>query len=159
MVWWEFNILALHNRKKEKTINKNTKITHHSKHNLTTVKHGGDSIMLCGCFSLVKVKNKIDDSVYQTILKKKKKKENIFQSTRNIRQTKRFTFQPDNDPRHTVRATLKWFKTKKLNVSELCNQSSRPQSNCEALKIAGHPQSLSSLTEKLLQGSQNMKKY
>lgn len=34
----------------------------------------------------------------------------------------------------TVRITLGWFKTKKLNVSELCNQSSRPQSNCEAVQ-------------------------
>jgi hypothetical protein len=37
-------------------------------------------------------------------------------SSRDLRLGRRFTFQQDNDPKHTTKATLEWFKGKLLNV-------------------------------------------
>jgi hypothetical protein len=48
---------------------------------------------------------------------------NLFQSSRDLRLGLRFTFQQDIDPKHTAKATLKWFKGKHLNVLEWPSQS------------------------------------
>jgi hypothetical protein len=48
---------------------------------------------------------------------------NMFQSSRNLRLGPKFTFQQDNDPKHSVKATLEWFKGKHLNVLEWPSQS------------------------------------
>ena len=45
-------------------------------------------------------------------------RENLFQSSIDLRQRRRFTFQQDNDPKHTAKTTLEWFKGKHLNVEE-----------------------------------------
>uniref|UniRef100_A0A4W5RAB2 Glyoxalase domain containing 4 n=1 Tax=Hucho hucho TaxID=62062 RepID=A0A4W5RAB2_9TELE len=46
-----------------------------------------------------------------------------FVSSRDLRLGRRFTFQQDNDPKHTGKATLDWFKGKHLNVLEWPGQS------------------------------------
>ena len=48
---------------------------------------------------------------------------NLFQSSRDLRLGQRFTFQQDNDPKHTAKATLEWFKGKHLHVLEWPRQS------------------------------------
>jgi hypothetical protein len=35
---------------------------------------------------------------------------NLFQSSRDLRLGRRFTFQQNNDPKHTAKATPEWFK-------------------------------------------------
>jgi hypothetical protein len=48
---------------------------------------------------------------------------NLFQSSRDLRLRWRFTFQQVNDPKHTAKATLEWFKGKRFNVLEWPSQS------------------------------------
>jgi hypothetical protein len=67
---------------------------------ITTVKHGGGIIMLCGCFSsagigrLVRNKALMNGAKYREILD-----ENLLQSAQDIRLGQRFTFQQDNNPK------------------------------------------------------------
>ena len=48
---------------------------------------------------------------------------NLFQSSRDLRLGRRFTFQWDNDLKHTAKATFKWFKAKNGNVLDWPSQS------------------------------------
>ena len=44
--------------------------------------------------------------------------ENLLQSAKDLRLQRRFTFQQDNDPKHTSKATLEWFQNKNMKVLE-----------------------------------------
>jgi len=66
--------------------------------------------MLWGCFSaagtgrLVAIEEKMNAAKYRDVLE-----ENLFQSALDLRLGRRFTFQQDNDPKHTakiIRITL-----------------------------------------------------
>ena len=125
--------------------------THHPENTIPTVKHGSSSIMLWGCFSsagtgkLVIIEGMMDGVKYREILEG-----NLFQSSRDLRLGCRFTFQQDNDPKHTAKATLEWFKGKHLNVLERPSQSPdlNPIENLwYDLKIAVHQRNPSNLKE------------
>ena len=60
----------------------------------------------------------MDGAKYREILEG-----NLFQSSRDLSLGWRFTFQQDNDPKHTAKATLEWFNRKHLNVLEWPSQS------------------------------------
>ena len=74
---------------------------------IPTVKHGGGSIMLWGWFSvtgterLVRIEGKMNGAKYREILD-----ENLLQSAQELRLGQRFTFQQDNDPKHTDNAVV-----------------------------------------------------
>ena len=75
---------------------------------------------------------------------------NLFQSSRDLRLGQRFTFQQDNDPKHTAKATPEWFNGTHLNVLELPSQSpdlNPIENQWYDLKIAVHQQNPSNLKE------------
>ena len=79
---------------------------------IPTVKHGGGSIMLWGCFSvtgigrLVRIEGKMNGAKYREILD-----ENLLQIAQVVRLGRRFTFQQDNNPKHTAKTTRSGFGT------------------------------------------------
>ncbi|KAL0147233.1 hypothetical protein M9458_057459 [Cirrhinus mrigala] len=116
-----------------------------------TVKHGGGSIMLWGCFSaagtgrLVAIEGKMNAAKYRDILD-----ENLLQSAQDLRLGRRFTFQQDNDPKHTAKITKEWLHNNSVIVLEWSSQS--PDLNptehlWRDLKMAVHQRLPSNLTE------------
>ena len=124
---------------------------HHPEHTIPTLKHGGGSITLWGCFSstgagkLVWVDGKMNGANYRTILE-----ENLLESAKDLRLGRSFTFQQDNKPTHTARATMEWFRSKTIHVLEWPSQSLNlnPIENLwQDLKTAVHRHSPSNQTK------------
>ncbi|CAM4505953.1 unnamed protein product [Leuciscus chuanchicus] len=124
---------------------------HHLSNTVSTVKHGGGSIMLWGCFSaagtgrLVAIEGKMNAAKYRDILD-----ENLLQSALDLRLGRRFTFQQDNDPKHTAKITKEWLHNNSVTVLEWPSQS--PDLNpiehlWRDLKMAVHQRLPSNLTE------------
>ena len=88
------------------------------------MKHSGSSSMLCGYFSaagtgrFVRIEGTMNGVKYRKILE-----ENPLRSVKDLWLLWRFTFQQDNDPNHTAKATLEWLKNKNLKVLEWLSQS------------------------------------
>ncbi len=124
---------------------------HHLSNTVPTVKHGGGSIMLWGCFSaagtgwLVAIEGKMNAAKYRDILD-----ENLLQSAQDLRLGRRFSFQQDNDPKHTAKITKEWLHNNSVTVLEWPSQS--PDLNpiehlWRDLKMAVHQRLPSNLTE------------
>ncbi len=80
--------------------------------------------MLWGCFSaagtgrLVAIEGKMNAAKYRDILD-----ENLLQSAQDLRLGRRFTFQQDNDPKHTAKITKEWLHNNSVTVLEWPSQS------------------------------------
>ncbi len=79
----------------------------------------------CGVFfsaagtgRLVAIEGKMNAAKYRDILD-----ENLLQSAQDLRLGRRFTFQQDNDPKHTAKITKEWLHNNSVTVLEWPSQS------------------------------------
>lgn len=88
-----------------------------------TVKHGGGSLLVWGCFSwrgvgnIVKIDGKMTGESYVKILE-----ENLKPSLRKMNMSG-YIFQQDNDPKHTSKTAKRYFQMKKMKMLEWPPQS------------------------------------
>ena len=93
------------------------------RYTLKTVKHGGLSIMVWACFSysgvgpIFMIDGIMDRSVYVNIL------ENVMFPYANREMPLKWTFQQDNDPKHTSKLVKSWMASKRIDLMSWPAQS------------------------------------
>ncbi|KAK3527282.1 hypothetical protein QTP86_018605 [Hemibagrus guttatus] len=91
---------------------------------IPTVKYGGGSVMVWGCFAasgpgrLAVINGTMNSAVYQKILK-----ENVRPSVCDLKLKRTWVLQQDNDPKHTSKSTSEWLKKNKMKTLEWPTQS------------------------------------
>jgi transposase len=91
---------------------------------LPTVKHGGGSIMVWGCFNWKGVGNIhvipgiMTKEVYLDLLEN-----NLMSSKRKLRLQNNFIFQQDGDPKHTAKIVSEWFTKNRIKKLDWPAQS------------------------------------
>ncbi len=105
----------------------------------------GGVFSAAGTGRLVAIEGKMNAAKYRDILD-----ENLLQSAQDLRLGRRFTFQQDNDPKHTAKITKEWLHNNSVTVLEWPSQS--PDLNpiehlWRDLEMAVHQRLPSNLTE------------
>ncbi|KAK3571142.1 hypothetical protein QTP86_003094 [Hemibagrus guttatus] len=91
---------------------------------IPTVKYGGGSVMVWGCFAasgpgrLAVMNGTMNFAVYQKILK-----ENVRPSVCDLKLKQPWVLQQDNDPKHNSKSTSEWLKKNKMKTLEWPSQS------------------------------------
>ncbi len=91
---------------------------------IPTVKYGGGSVMVWGCFAasgpgrLAVINGTMNSAVYQKILK-----DNVRPSVRDLKLKRTWVLQQDNDPKHTSKSTSEWLKKNKMKTLEWPSES------------------------------------
>lgn len=123
VIWTDESKFELKNCKRRKRVWCKSNERLQSKFTQATVKHGGGSLMVWGCFShkgvgrLVKIDGIMTGESYVDLLK-----QNFGPSTRKIG-INRYIFQQDNDPKHTSRVAKVYFGSKNWEILEWPPQS------------------------------------
>ena len=119
---------------------------------IPTVKFGGGSVMIWGCFSangigrMEIIEGKMNAAKYIRILST-----NLLKSAADTGMGRDFIFQQDNDPKHKAKVTMKWFEDNGISVLQWPSQSPdlNPIENLwKTLKIrvhARHPKNIGEL--------------
>ena len=68
-------------------------------------------LSVAGTERLNRIEGKMNGAKYQEILD-----ENLLQRAQDLRLGQRFTFQQDNDPKHTAKTTQEWLRDKSQHV-------------------------------------------
>ncbi len=93
---------------------------------IPTVKYGGGSVMVWGCFAasgpgrLAVINGTMNSAVYQKILK-----DNVWPSVRDLKLKRTWVLQQDNDPKHTSKSTSEWLKKNKMKTEPSQNEPSQ----------------------------------
>ena len=124
ILWTDKTKVELFGRCASCYIWRKTNTAFHKKNIIPTVKHGGGSVMVWGCFAasgpgrLAVIDGTMNSALYQKILK-----ENVQPSVRDLKLKCTWVMQQDNDPKHTSKSTSEWLKKPKMKVLEWPSQS------------------------------------
>ena len=151
ILWTDESKIELFGHVKGRYVWRKPNTAFNQKNLVPTVKHGGGSIMVWGCFAasgpgqLEVLEGTMDSAYYQGILDR-----NIKQSAKVLKLGRSWIMQQDNDPKHVSKSTKEWFKKKKIEVLEWPSQS--PDLNpiemlWNDLKAAVHQRKPSNLTD------------
>ena len=90
---------------------------------IPTLKHGGGSVMVWGCFSssgvgkLVFINGNMDSKMYLNII------ENSIEESAALMNLEKYVFQQDNDPKHTSKVVASYFQRAEIEKLEWPSQS------------------------------------
>lgn len=93
------------------------------RYQVPTVKHGGGSVLVWGCFSssgvgpLIQIQGTLDQVQYRSILE-----DSMLPHARET-MPQGWIFQQDNDPKHTAKTVKAWFRRHRVRVLEWPSQS------------------------------------
>ncbi|KAL0202183.1 hypothetical protein M9458_000201 [Cirrhinus mrigala] len=147
ILWSDETKIELFGLNSKRYVWRHSGTAHHLSNTVPTVKHGGGSIMLWGCFSaagtgrLVAIEGKMNESPHGMC---------TYQGYPGLKPSPEFTFQQDNDPKHTAKISKEWLHNNSVTVLEWPSRS--PDSNpiehlWRDLKMAVHQRLPSNLTE------------
>ena len=124
VLWTDETKLELFGHMDQRYIWRKKNEAYAEKNTIPTVKHGGGSLMFWGCFSssgtgqLCKVDGIMNSLKYQDILQR-----TVMPSVKKLKLGRQWTFQQDNDPKHTSKSTKEWLQKKSWRVLDWPSQS------------------------------------
>lgn len=123
IIWSDESKFELCGSKRRQIVWRRKNTAYNANHTIGTVKHS-QYVMLWGCFSraglgnLEEINGRMDGSYYRNILQN-----NLRISARNLGLGDNFTFQHDNDPKHTSSIVKSFLEENNINVLEWPPQS------------------------------------